>query len=124
MVYISVDKTGRFILSVSYMCAKITVNPIGGNGIVQAEPIQVIPTDPKPHSILVDQSNRFVYVPHLENDQIKQFLFNEFTGILTPNVADVVYTKDGSGPRYFDFHQITPLFMYQMNWMVLFILMR
>jgi 6-phosphogluconolactonase len=103
MVYISVDKTGRFLLSTSYTGAKIAVNPIDRNGIVQAEPIQVIPTNPKPHSILVDQSNRFVYVPHLGNDQIKQFLFNESTGTLTPNDPHVVYTKDGSGPRHFDF---------------------
>jgi 6-phosphogluconolactonase len=103
MVYISVDKTGRFLLSTSYSGAKIAINPIEPNGLVQAEPIQLIPTGPKPHSILVDQSNRFVYVPHLGNDQIKQFLFNESTGALTPNDPDVVYTKDGSGPRHFDF---------------------
>ena len=103
MVYISVDQTGRFLLSVSYTGAKIVVNPIESNGLVQAEPIQIIPTGPKPHSILVDQSNRFVYVPHLGNDQIKQFLFNASTGTLTPNDPDVVYTKDGSGPRHFVF---------------------
>jgi 6-phosphogluconolactonase len=103
MVYISVDQTGSFLFSTSYTGAKIAVNPIGHNGIVQAEPTLVIPTDPKPHSILVDQSNRFVYVPHLGNDQIKQFLFNETIGALTPNDPDAVYTKDGSGPRHFIF---------------------
>ena len=103
MVYISVDNIGRFLLSVSYTGAKIVVNPIDSNGLVQAEPIQIIPTGPKPHSILVDQSNRFVYVPHLGNDQIKQFLFNASTGTLTPNDPDVVYTKDDSGPRHFVF---------------------
>lgn len=103
MVYISVDKTGDFLLSASYSGSKIAVNPIGSNGVVQPEPIQVIPTDPKPHSILVDQSNRFVYVPHLENDEIKQFLFNDSTGNLKPNDPDVVYSKNGSGPRHFDF---------------------
>ena len=103
MVYISVDNIGRFLLSVSYTGAKIVVNPIESNGLVQAEPIQIIPTSPKPHSILVDQSNRFVYVPHLGNDQIKQFLFNVSNGTLTPNDPDVIYTKDGSGPRHFVF---------------------
>jgi len=103
MAYISVDQTGRFLLSASYTGAKIAVNPIDLKGFVQGEPVQVIPTGPNPHSILVDQSNRFVYVPHLGNDQIKQFLFNESTGALTPNDPDVVYTKDGSGPRHFDF---------------------
>jgi 6-phosphogluconolactonase len=103
MVYISVDQTGRFLLSASYTGAKIAVNPIDLNGLVQSKPIQIIPTGPNPHSILVDPSNRFVYVPHLGNDQIKQFLFNESTGALTPNDPDVVYTKDGSGPRHFVF---------------------
>ena len=103
MVYISVDNIGRFLLSVSYTGAKIVVNPIESNGLVQAEPIQIIPTGPKPHSILVDQSNRFVYVPHLGNDQIKQFLFNASNGTLIPNDPDVVYTKDDSGPRHFVF---------------------
>ena len=103
MVYISVDNIGRFLLSVSYTGAKIVVNPIEANGLVQAKPIQIIPTGPKPHSILVDQSNRFVYVPQLGNDQIKQFLFNASTGTLTPNDPDVVYTKDDSGPRHFVF---------------------
>ncbi len=103
MVYISVDNIGRFLLSVSYTGAKIVVNPIESNGLVQAEPIQIIPTGPNPHSILVDQSNQFVYVPHLGNDQVKQFLLNASTGTLTPNDPDVVYTKDGSGPRHFVF---------------------
>ncbi len=103
MAYISVDQTGRFLFLVSYTDAKIEVNPIGLDGIVKSEPVQVISTGPNPHSILVDRSNQFVYVPHLGNDQIKQFLFNETTGVLTPNDPEAVYTKEGSGPRHFDF---------------------
>ena len=103
MVYISVDQTGRYLLSVSSTNAKIAVNPISLNGFVQSEPVQVISTGPNPHSILVDRSNQFVYVPHLGNDQIKQFVFDEATGVLTPNDPAVVHTKDGSGPRHFDF---------------------
>ena len=103
MVYISADQTGRFLLSVSYTDAKIAVNPIDLNGFVRSEPVQVISTGPNPHSILVDRSNQFVYVPHLGNDQVKQFLFDESTGVLTPNDPAVVLTKDGSGPRHLDF---------------------
>jgi len=103
MVYISVDQTGRFLFSVSYSGEKIAVNPIKSNGLVQTEAIQVIPTSSNPHSILIDPSNQFVYVPHLGNDQIKQFLFNDTTGLLTINDPEVIYTKDGSGPRHFVF---------------------
>jgi 6-phosphogluconolactonase len=102
MAYISVDQTGRFLFSVSYSDAKIAVNPIGLDGIVKSEPVQVISTGPNPHSILVDRTNQFVYVPHLGNAQIKQFLFNASTGGLTPNDPEAVFTKDGSGPRHFD----------------------
>ncbi len=116
MVYISVDQTGRFLLSVSNKNndAKIAVNPIGPEGFVQSKPVQVISTGPNPHSILVDPSNRYVYVPHLGNAQVKQFLFNQSTGILTPNDPAAVYTKDGSGPRHFDFSP-NSMFVYLSN---------
>ena len=103
MAYISVDQSGRYLFSVSYTDAKIEVNPIGLDGVVKSEPVQVISTGPNPHSILVDRSNQFVYVPHLGNAQIKQFLFNETSGVLTPNDPEAVYTQDDSGPRHFDF---------------------
>ncbi len=116
MVYISVDQTGRFLLSVSNKNndAKIAVNPIGPEGFVQSKPVQVISTGPNPHSILVDPSNRYVYVPHLGNAQVKQFLFNQSTGVLTPNDPAAVYTKDGSGPRHFDFSP-NSMFVYLSN---------
>ena len=103
MAYISVDQSGRYLFSVSYTDAKIEVNPIGLDGVVKSEPVQVISTGPNPHSILVDRLNQFVYVPHLGNAQIKQFLFNETSGVLTPNDPEAVYTQDDSGPRHFDF---------------------
>jgi 6-phosphogluconolactonase len=114
MAYISVDQTGRFLFSVSYTDAKIAVNPIGLDGVVKSEPVQVISTGSNPHSILVDRTNQFVYVPHLGNAQIKQFLFNESTGVLTPNDPEFVYTKDGSGPRHFDF-SLNNRFVYVSN---------
>jgi 6-phosphogluconolactonase len=103
MAYISTDKTGRFLFSASYAGHKISVNPIGGKGLVQPDPTQVLITGRNPHSILSDPSNRFVYVPNLGSDQVMQFLFDEKTGILTPNKPAAVYTKNGAGPRHFEF---------------------
>ena len=103
MVYISVDQTGRFLLSVSYNEAKIAVNPINLNGTVHPHPVQIISTGAKPHSILSDSSNRFVYVPHLGTSQIKQFLFDENNGTLVLNKPGVINTKDSSGPRHLEF---------------------
>jgi 6-phosphogluconolactonase len=99
MVYIATDKTGRFLLGASYTGDKISVNPIGERGFVQAEPTQVINTGSHPHSILPDPSNRFVYVPVLGADQIMQLKFDEKRGILTPNSPALVNTIAGAGPK-------------------------
>ena len=103
MAYISTDKTGRFLFSASYAGHKLSVNPIGGKGLVQPDPTQVLITGRNAHSILSDPSNRFVYVPNLASDQVMQFIFDEKTGILIPNKPGAVYTKAGSGPRHLDF---------------------
>lgn len=103
MAYISTDQLGRFLFSVSYNEAKIAVNPINLNGTVQSQPVQIISTGEKPHSILSDVSNQFVFVPHLGTSQIKQFLFDENNGTLVPNEPDAVNTKDNSGPRHLEF---------------------
>lgn len=103
MAYMSTDHSGRFLFSVSYNEAKIAVNPINLNGTVQSQPVQVLSTGAKPHSILSDASNRFVFVPHLGTSQIKQFLFNENNGTLVPNQPGVINTKDNSGPRHLEF---------------------
>jgi 6-phosphogluconolactonase len=99
MVYIAMDKTGRFLLGASYTGDKISVNPIGERGFVQAEPVQVMNTGSHPHSILPDTSNRFVYVPVLGADQIMQLKFDEKRGTLTPNKPAVVKTIAGAGPK-------------------------
>jgi len=103
MVYISTDKTGRFLLGASYAGHKISVNPIGDRGIVQANPIQVMTTGRNAHSILSDPSNRFVYVPNLGVDQIMQLVFDEKRGILTPNNPPTVKLKADAGPRHIAF---------------------
>lgn len=103
MVFISVDKSGSFLLSASNGGGKIAVNPIDINGTVKSKSVQIVVSGPNPHSIRTDLTNHFAYVPHLGNDRINQYLFNYTTGILSPNNPPMVYTKVGSGPRHFDF---------------------
>lgn len=101
--YISTDRTGRFLLSASYQGSKIAVNPIGSDGIVQA-PQQIIDTEPKSHSILVDAANRHALSACLGGDIFYQWRFNAQTGRLTPNEPSFVSVKKHSGPRHFVFH--------------------
>ena len=97
--YISLDKTGRFLLGASYGGHQVSVNAIGKDGKV-SEPLQVIPTARNAHSIRTDNTNRFVFVPHLGTDQVFQFLFDEKSGRLTANTPPVLQLKQGTGPRH------------------------
>lgn len=103
MAYLSTDRTGRFLLCASYVGGSVAVMPIGPDGLVLEKPIQVLTTGPNAHSILVDPSNRFVYVPHLGNARLNAFWFDERSGRLTPGEPPFYATKDASGPRHFDF---------------------
>src|SRR5215475_8162092 len=97
--YISLDRTGRFLLGASYGGNQIGANPVGTDGKV-GEPIQVIPTARNAHSIRIDNTNHFVFVPHLGTDQVFQFVFDEKNGRLTANTPPVLQLKQGTGPRH------------------------
>jgi 6-phosphogluconolactonase len=97
--YIAFDRSGRFLLGASYGANQVGVNPVGADGRV-GEPLQVIPTARNAHSIRTDNTNRFVFVPHLGTDQVFQFLFDEKSGRLSANTPPVLQLKQGSGPRH------------------------
>ena len=97
--YIAVDRTGRFLLGASYGAHLVSVNAIGPDGKV-SEPTQVIPTARNAHAIITDQSNRYVFVPHLGTDQIFQFRLDATTGTLAANTPPLVQMKALTGPRH------------------------
>jgi 6-phosphogluconolactonase len=103
MPYVSTDQTGRFLFTASYGGDKLAVSPIGENGLVEAEAIQVIPTGRNAHSILPDRSNKFVYAATLGANQVLQFTFDNKTGKLTPNEPAAVSPEAGHGPRHMAF---------------------
>ena len=103
LAYMTVDRTGRWLLGASYPGNRITVNPIGPAGTVQAAH-QILEGHPKAHSILIDSSNRFVIVPTLGNDLVTQWQFDAATGKLSPNDPPALRMPGNSGPRHFRFH--------------------
>src|SRR2546425_10599930 len=97
--YIYLERSGRYLLGASYGAHLVSVNPVGADGRV-GEPQQVIPTARNAHAIRTDNTNRFVFVPHLGTDQVFQFLFDEKSGRLTANTPPVAQMKAGTGPRH------------------------
>jgi 6-phosphogluconolactonase len=97
--YITHDRTGRYLLGASYGANLVSVNPVKSDGTV-GDPMQVIPTARNAHAIVIDKTNRFVFVPHLGTDQVFQFLFDDRGGKLTANTPPVLQLKAGIGPRH------------------------
>lgn len=100
MPFISLDKTGRFLFAAGYGAHLISVNAVGTDGRVSAKPLQVIPTGRNAHSIRVDGTNAFVFVPNLGSDQIMQFTFDAKTGRLASNTPATVLVDGKTGPRH------------------------
>ena len=98
--YISLDATGRFLFGASYGGNLVSVNAIAGDRRVLPEALQVIPTARNAHAIRADNSNQYVYVPHLGTDQIFQFVFDEKSGRLASNTPPILQMKAGTGPRH------------------------
>ena len=97
--YITLDRSGRFLLGASYGGDMISVNAVGPDGRV-GDALQVMPTARKAHAIITDRTNRYVFVPHLGTDQVLQFTFDEATGRLSANTPPLVQLEAGVGPRH------------------------
>ena len=104
MAYIVTDRTGRFLLSASYPGNKLTINPIGDNGVIVEKTTQIVADRPKSHCILVDAANKFVYATSLGGDIIMEWRFDPAAGTLSPNGPSEVHTKPGAGPRHMALH--------------------
>ena len=102
MAYVSTDRTGKYLLSASYGGNKVTVNPIGANGVIgQAQ--QVMATQPNAHCIVTDPSNRYVLHTSLGGDVVYQEKFDVKTGKLAPNNPPTINVKAKAGPRHLTF---------------------
>jgi 6-phosphogluconolactonase len=104
MAYIVTDRTGRFLLSASYPGNKLTINPIGDNGIVVEKTTQMVPDRPKSHCILVDAANKYVYATSLGADTIMEWKFDPAKGTLSAIGPGIIQTRPGAGPRHMALH--------------------
>jgi 6-phosphogluconolactonase len=102
MAYIVTDRSGKFLLSASYPGHKVTVSPIGADGVVQTAQ-QIMPTQPNAHCIVPDPTNKYVLHTSLGGDLVYQEKFDAKTGQLTPNDPPSVSVKAKAGARHLVF---------------------
>ena len=105
-VFISTDRTGRFLLTSYYRAGMAAVHPIRRDGSVGTPAVMSLKTAERAHSIQTDPSNRFAFVPHTAGPNlIHQFRFDEKTGRLSSNPAGKLTPPEGVGPRHFCFNE-------------------
>jgi len=109
--YITVDKTGKYVLVANYTGGSVATFPILEDGKLGEASAFVQHTghgtDPKrqegPHAHSIDLSpdNRFASVDDLGLDELLIYKFDAATGSLTPNDPPFAKLNGGSGPRHF-----------------------
>lgn len=109
--YITVDKTGKWVLVANYDGGSVAVFPMQADGKLG----EAVSFDqhtghganpqrqeaPHAHSIDLSPDNRFAYVDDLGLDELMVYKFDAATGKLTPNDPPYVKLDPGSGPRHF-----------------------
>jgi 6-phosphogluconolactonase len=103
MANIVTDRTGHWLFAASYGGHKISVSPIGADGVA-GPAASVLPTGKNAHAAIIDAANRNLLVTNLGSDQVLQFSFDAATGNLAPNTPAAFATRAGAGPRHLVLH--------------------
>jgi 6-phosphogluconolactonase len=118
--HLCVDRTGKFVIVANYSGGTICVLPILEDGRlgVACDLVQhhgsINGSDPHPHAVMFDPSNRFLLVPDLGLDKLMVYEFDASTGRLEPGSQPVIVTAQGAGPRQLCLHP-NGTFVYQIN---------
>lgn len=112
--YVSLDKTGKFVLVASYDSGNVAVFPVQKDGSLGASTAFVQHTGagadkerqeaPHAHWIETSPDNRFVLAVDLGLDEILVYKFDATKGTLAPNNPPFLKLAPGSGPRHMVFH--------------------
>jgi 6-phosphogluconolactonase len=118
-VHLSIDPTGRWIVTANYSAGSVGAVPIEKDGTLgprsdllnlsgEPGPDGKRQTSSHPHEAVFDPSGRFIAVPDLGFDRVFVFRLDAASGKLTPNDPPFVATRAGAGPRHIVFHSRMP----------------
>jgi len=112
--YISLDKSGKYVLVANYEGGSVATFPRREDGslgriagFVQHSGSSIDKKRqmaPHAHWIGVSPDNRFVLVSDLGLDEVLVYRLDAASGALAPNDPPFVKVRPGSGPRHFAFH--------------------
>jgi len=112
--YVSIDKTGKWVIVGNYSSGSLSVLPVKSNGSLDSA-TQVIQHEgssvnserqegPHVHATVLNKSNKTLYVPDLGMDMVMLYNFDSKSGKLKDFRIPSVATEPGAGPRHIDVH--------------------
>lgn len=128
--YVSIDKTGHYLLFANFGSSSVTVLRIKDDGSIGEQTAfmkhigkgrdPAFQSKAHPHSIDVSPDNRFAIVSDLGVDKVFVYRFDASTGQLSPDRPAFVEAESGGGPRHFVFDS-TGKFGYSLHEMTGFV---
>jgi 6-phosphogluconolactonase len=112
--YLSIDRSGKFLLSAYYFEGKVAVHRLKKNGAVAEGAVQTVTTEKNAHCILTDFDNRLALVPHTGPNAVYQFRFDAKTGKLSPSKPAKHLPEEKLSPRHVAYHP-NKKFVYVVN---------
>ena len=112
--YVSIDKTGKWVIVGNYSSGSIAVLPVRSNGSLDSA-VQVVQHEgssvnserqeaPHVHATVLNKNNKTLYVPDLGLDEVILYNLDNKTGKLKEFTPPLVATEPGAGPRHIDIH--------------------
>jgi 6-phosphogluconolactonase len=112
--HVLVDEQGKHVLVANFMSGSVCVLPVRddgslgeASGFIQHQGSSIDPVrqhGPHAHSVTLDASNRFAFVPDLGLDKLMVYRFDPKRGMLEPNAVPWIKMKPGAGPRHISVH--------------------
>jgi 6-phosphogluconolactonase len=112
--HVTVDRTGKYAFVANFASGSAAVLPVREDGgleeasaVIQHQGSSLDPVrqnGPHAHSVTLDTSNRFAYIPDLGLDKLMIYRFDAEKGKLVTHEQACLETRPGAGPRHFVFH--------------------
>jgi 6-phosphogluconolactonase len=113
--HVSVDHGGNFVFVANYNGGTIAVLPVADDGTLGASIDGASHGgNAQAHEVVIDASNRFLFVPNKGLSNIMMYRFDAATGQLEPNTPPALALAQNAGTRHLAFHPSAP-YAYAIN---------
>ena len=108
--YTSVDRAGRYYMAAHYASGALVIYAIEKNGRVGKVVHSLMAPNKEAHCILTTPDNRFVYIPHVKNNNaLFQYAFDDASGQLQALEPFNAEPPAMFGPRHVAYHPTKPI---------------